>query len=202
MRMVDELLSVDVGYRICAPGFSQYDPRVGRMSNTMPGMAENGGCYCHAAGFKGVADCMLGRAEEAWETFVKVAPDNPRNPVSQSLMEPFSFTNMFSMVPQCYGRSGYPWRTGTSGWFTMLLLEWILGARRHYKGLLISPCLSKTVPCAALTRTFRGATYQIEFDNSAGRCVGATSITLDGRPVSGNILPLSASGTHTVKVVI
>ena len=60
---------------------SKYDPRIGKFSTTMPGHAENGGCYNHAAGFKVVADCMLGRAEEAWDTFIKVAPDNPQNPL-------------------------------------------------------------------------------------------------------------------------
>ena len=202
LDMLEKHLGGDLGYRLCAPGFSEYDPRVGHMSNSMPGQSENGGCYCHAAGFKGVADCILGRAERAWETFVRVAPDNPKNPVSQSLMEPFSFTNSFSMVKLCYGRSGYPWRTGTAGWLTMLLIEWILGARRSHQGLLIAPCLSKKVPRAKLTRSFRGARYEIEIDNTAGKCVGARSITLDGQAIAGNVLPDLKKGTHTVNVII
>ena len=74
MESLDKHLSVDIGYRLCAPSFSKHDPRVGQMSNSMPGHAENGGCYCHAAGFKGVADCMMGRAEKAWETFIGPHP--------------------------------------------------------------------------------------------------------------------------------
>lgn len=202
MRMVDKLLTVDVGYRICAPGFSKYDPRVGHMSNSMPGNAENGGCYNHAAGFKGVADCMLGRAEQAWDTFIKVAPDSPLNPVSRSQIEPFSFTNSYSMCEYAYGRSGYPWRTGTAAWFTMLLIEWILGARRGYKGLLIDPCMTKRLKTASVVRTFRGARYEISLDNSAGRCTGARSITLDGKKIDGNVLPDLGKGTHKVRVVI
>jgi cellobiose phosphorylase len=202
MAAVDRLISVDLGYRICVPGFSAYDPRVGRMSNSMPGHVENGGCYNHAAGFKGVADCMLGRAEQAWETFVKVAPDNPRNPISRSGVEPFSFTNSYSMCEYIYGQAGYPWRTGTASWFAVLLVEWILGARRAYDGLLIDPCLSKTVPRARVVRSFRGARYDITLDNTAGRCTGARSITVDGARIDGNILPPFTSGTHTVAVLI
>lgn len=202
MAAVDELICCELGYRICVPGFSSYDPRVGRMSNSMPGHVENGGCYNHAAGFKGVADCMLGRAEQAWETFVKVAPDNPLNPVSRSGAEPFSFTNSYSMCQYVYGQAGYPWRTGTAAWMTMLLVEWILGARRSYDGLLIDPCLPKAIPHARVERSFRGARYVIELDNTAGRCRGARQITLDGKKLAGTVLPDLRSGVHTVRVII
>ena len=63
MRKVDEILETDIGYRICDPPYAEYDARVGSMSKSMPGANENGGCYNHAGGFKGVADCLLGRSE-------------------------------------------------------------------------------------------------------------------------------------------
>jgi len=202
MASVDEHLEADVGYRICYPPFAAYDPRVGRMSNTMPGANENGGCYCHAAGFKGVADCILGRAEQAWRTFRKVAPDNPDNPCSTSGGEPFCFTNSYSMVPIVYGKAGNPWRTGTSAWMTLLLVEGILGARRGYDGLVVDPCLPSATEHAGVVRTFRGARYVIELDNTAGRCKGATSVTVDGERIDGNVLPLFTEGEHSVEVVI
>lgn len=202
MDAVDRLIETDLGFMICAPGFSKYDPRVGRMSNSMPGHVENGGCYNHGAGFKGVADCMLGRAEEAWRTFEKVAPDNPLNPVERSCAEPFSFNNYYSQCEYVYGLSGYPWKTGTAGWFTMLMVEWILGARRHYDGLLIDPCLPKAVKTAGITRVFRGATFDISIDNSSGRCKGVQEITVDGSPVTSCVLTCLDGKHHEVKVVV
>jgi len=83
-----------------------------------------------------------------------------------------------------------------------MLIEWILGARRHYDGLLIDPCLTKTIPHAKITRTFRGARYHIMLDNTAERCKGATSITVDGESLEGNIIPPFADGEHQVHVVI
>lgn len=202
MNAVEEHLHHDVGYRICAPAFSKYDPRVGHMSSSMPGHIENGGCYCHGATFKALADCLLGRAEEAWSTWVKLAPDSPTNPVSQSMVEPFSFTNSYTTVKQAYGRAGYPWRTGTAGWMTVLLVERILGARRSLNGLLVDPCLTKNIPHARVTRRFRNAVYHLDIDNSAGRCVGAQKISVDGHVLEGNVLPVFAGGEHSVKVVI
>ena len=49
---------------------------------------------------------------------------------------------------------------------------------------------------------FRGAIYDITLDNSAGRCAGARSILVDGKPIEGNTLPLFAGGTHQVEVAI
>ncbi|NBB72595.1 MAG: hypothetical protein GVY35_02835 [Bacteroidetes bacterium] len=199
MREVDERLETDIGYRICTPPYAEYDPRVGRMSNSMPGANENGGCYNHAAGFKGVADCLLGRAEEAWRTFTKITPGSPENPIANSGAEPFSYVNSYSSVPQVYGASGYAWRTGTSGWFCRLLVEYILGARRGYDGLVIDPCLPAHLPEARLTRTFRGATYRIRITNRPGGGKGPRSITLDGRTIEGQTLPPAPAG-ETVEV--
>jgi len=202
MDSLESLLGSKNGYKLVSPPFTAFDPRIGRISNSMPGESENGGCYNHAAGFKAVADCMLGRAENAWDTWMKVAPDNPENPVSNSQMEPFSFVNSFSEVTFNPGKSGYAWRTGTAVWFSILMIEWILGARRSYDGLMIDPCLTKRLPKAFVRRTFRGAIYDIHLDNSAGRCKGATSITVDGEKISGNILPDFREGVHLVEVVI
>ena len=202
MRKVDEILETDIGYRICYPPYAEYDARVGKMSKSMPGANENGGCYNHAGGFKGVADCLLGRSEQAWRTFTKITPGSPENPVSNSGAEPFSYVNSYSSVPQVYGQSGYAWRTGTSGWMTQLMIEHILGARRGYDGLIIDPCLPAALPEASVTRKFRGATYQIHLKNRATGGKGPNSITLDGQPVTGNVLPLATSGEYQVSVVL
>jgi cellobiose phosphorylase len=197
MSKVDELLEIDLGYRICFPPFAHYDPRVGRMSASMPGANENGGCYNHAAGFKGVADCLLGRAEEAWRTFTKVTPDSPENPLAVSGAEPFSYVNSYSTVPYVYGQSGYAWRTGTSAWMAVLLIEHILGAQRDYDGLRIAPCLPASLPKAKVMRTFRGTQFDISIEQT-----GTKGITVDGAPLVGNIVPITGKSKQTVKVTI
>jgi cellobiose phosphorylase len=194
MSKVDELLESDLGYPLCHPPFSCYDPRVGRMSNSMPGSNENGGCYNHAAGFKGVADCVMGRAEEAWRTFIKVTPDSPYNPLARSGAEPFSYVNSYSMIPYNYGQSGYAWRTGTSVWMATLLIEYILGARRDYDGLRIDPCLPAALPEIRMMRTFRGT----RFDISIRR--GPPSIIVDGKVLNGRVIPVTGAARQTVEV--
>lgn len=204
MAAVDELIETDHGFSIAAPPFTEFDERVGKFSASRPLLAENGGCYNHAAGFKGVADCMLGRAEQAWRTYLKVAPGSPWNPVSNSCVEPFSFTNCYSITPEWPGLAMYPWRTGTTAWFTQLLVEWILGARRHYDGLLIDPCLPAALERAAVVRTFRGSRYHITIENPEKRSGrGCREVWLDGVRQMSHILPPPALGKrHEVRAVI
>ena len=202
MDAVERHLALDIGYRVCAPPFTKFDPRIGHASTTLPGHIENGGCYNHAAGFKAVADCILKRPEAAWRTFRKVAPDNPDNPVSRSRMEPFAFVNMFFAHEFAYGEAFYPWRTGTGAWMTQLVAEWILGARRDYPGLRIDPCLPKAIPEARIRRKFRGALFDIHIDNTAGRGHGVRELRLDGQPIDGTHLPDLREGEHQVDVVL
>jgi cellobiose phosphorylase len=202
MDSLEKLLGLDIGYRTVWPPFSKFDPRVGGSSTVFPGNIENGSSYNHAVGFKAVADCLLGRAEQAWDTFRKIAPDNPDNPITRSKMEPFCFSNKFYADDYHYGEALYGWNTGTGVWFTLLLVEYILGVRRGYDGLRIIPCLTKRIPKARIVRKFRGATFDIRIDNNAGRCTGLTSLTIDGQPVSGNQLPDLREGRHVVEAVI
>ena len=202
MAAVDACCTKPEGYVICDPPLTSYDERIGRFSTIMPHTNTNGGCYCHASAFKALADCLMGRAEEAWQTYIRVAPDNPENPISRSGMEPFSFVNKFDLLPQAPGKSGYAWRTGTAPWFTMVLIEWILGVRRGYDGLIIDPCLSRRVPKASVKRSFRGATYNVFIDNTSGRGRGVRSLSLNGKPVAGVTLPDLRSGEHRVEVVL
>lgn len=202
MDSLEKLLGLDIGYRTVWPPFSKFNSRVGGSSTVFPGNIENGSSYNHAVGFKAVADCVLGRPEHAWDTFRKIAPDNPDNPITRSKMEPFAFSNKFYADDYNYGETLYAWNTGTGAWFTMLLVEYILGVRRDYDGLRIAPCLTKRVPRARIIRRFRGATFDIRLDNTAGRCTGLTSLTINGQPVSGDQLPDLREGVHVVEAVI
>lgn len=198
MEAVDRMIETEYGFAIANPAFTQFDERIGKFSASRPYHVENGGCYNHAAGFKLVADCMLGRAEEAWRTFLKVTPGSPWNPISNSQAEPFSYTNCYSRTKDWHGTSVYPWRTGTASWFAMGVVEWILGARRHYDGLLIDPCLPRDIQKATLVRTFRGSRYDIEIvQDGKGR-----KVSMDGQALSSNLLPLPDGQPHRVLVTL
>ena len=48
-------------------------------------------------------------------------------------------------------------------------------------------------------RTCRGATYRITLGNPEGKSKGVTVLTMDGKPVKGNLIPWFREGIHAVE---
>lgn len=192
----------DFGFPLNQPPYTEYSPNTGRMSGMLPGEFENGGVYCHATGFKILMDCKLGRGTEAIRTLKKIMPDSEKNPCSQSGAEPYVFTNCYSTHPKYYGKSYWSWTTGTSAWAMMCLYEGILGVKRDYAGLRLQPNFPADWESARMTRSFRGADYVIEYRNPDRLEKGNPVITVDGKPLEGNILPDFRDGKeHLIEVL-
>ena len=60
----------------------------------------------------------------------------------------------------------------------------------------MDPCIPHTLSGFTVTRRFRGATYHITVDNAAGVQHGVKSVTVDGKPLQGSVLPLAAEGAE------
>lgn len=203
LEAVDTLMEHDFGFPINSPAYEEYNPMTGRMSAMLPGLYENGGVYCHASAFKIMADCKLGRGVEAHRTLDKIMPDSPANPSLRSGAEPYVFTNCYALHPKFYGKSYMSWQTGTSAWCLKGLYEGILGVRADYDGLVVDPCLPPHWPEAEMRRRFRGADYHIVIKNPDGISRGKLSLSVDGKPVEGGMVPAFGDGrTHEVEAII
>lgn len=202
VRSVDGMAH-DFGFPLNLPPYDHYQPEVGRMSGMLPGLFENGGVYCHATGFKLLMDCALGRADEALKTLQRIMPDSEKNPSTSSGAEPYVFTNCYATHPKYYGRSYQSWTTGTSAWCLKGIYEGILGLKHTLDGLQIAPCFPSCWERAEVTRRFRGADYHIILCNPDRVENGSPEITVDGRLLSGNVLPVFGDGkVHEVAVVL
>ncbi|MBR3864488.1 MAG: hypothetical protein IKJ19_05205 [Clostridia bacterium] len=191
MDQVEERLSCEYGYVQCAPSYTEGTKRIGRMSYFKAGLVENGSVYNHGVAFKIVADCLLGRGDNAYQTLKKISYDNPSNP--NNGMEPYAISNMYIGPESKYRRGDAPmsWVTGTAGWIYRAIMEYIIGIRPVKNGLLVSPCFPKTWNNVQVKRDFRGATYCIKFIRSQ-----KFSITIDGKEVEGNVLPIGKMGEY------
>lgn len=202
VKAIDEILECDYGSLGLTPAYNTPNPGIGRITWFTPGMWENASPYCHGTSFKIMADIYLGRGDKAYETMMKVLPDHPKNPSTHSGCPPYQVTNMY-FGPE-HPRAGqilYSWITGTSDWLFKALTSHMIGARADYNGLLIDPCLPSHWDKVEIERSFRGASYHVTVHNPDGRETGVESITLDGRPVEGCLLPIDETGgSHEVVV--
>jgi cellobiose phosphorylase len=102
-----------------------------------------------------------------------------------------------------HGEAKNSWLTGTAAWTFYNVSRYILGIMPEYDGLRVDPCVPDTMREFTVTRRFRGDTYVIHVDNSAGVCKGVKSIIADGAKVlDGVVIPALDGKTHTVEVVM
>lgn len=198
---IDAHLATPYGFKTFDPPFTREYPGVGRVSTIAPGMWENGTPYCHASGFKVLADCAAGRGAEALDTWRRVMPDNAENPSTHSGCEPYAFTNQYiGPENRRAGETQFAWMTGAGGWFFRAMTEGIFGVRADFDGLRVDPCLPPSWKNCELTRDFRGARYHIRFSNPEGLSKGVIKLTVDGSDLSGNLLPVYGDGkVHEVE---
>ncbi len=203
-RMIDEHLDSEYGSLTLAPPYTQHNPKIGRLTAMVPGIWENGSPYNHSNGFKVIADCLGGRGDAAWTSYQKAMPDNPYTPSTHSGCEPYVFANQH-LGPDNprRGETQFAWMTGTAGWYYRAMAEWILGVRADYDGLRIDPCLPSAWKECSLERDFRDARYRIRIRNPDGVQKGKLSLSIDGEPLAGNLVPVFADGqTHVVEVLL
>jgi cellobiose phosphorylase len=201
MDRVEQRLSSPFGHRLNTPCFTRGDDHIGRVSYFEPGAYENGSVYNHGVAFKIVADCLLGRAEQAFDSVRRMLPSNPDNPAAASGVEPYAVTNMY-LGPDNPGRAGESlmgWITGTAGWLFRGVTEFIVGVQADYDGLRVRPCLPQAWRELNVRREFRNAVYEIRFVRAERS--ESSDIRVDGKPLEGDLLPVFGDGqVHHIEV--
>ena len=99
-----------------------------------------------------------------------------------------------------FGEAKNSWLTGTAAWTFVDVSQFILGIQPTLAGLKIDPCIPHTMDGFTLRRVWRGATYEIVVENPDHLEKGVKAMTVDGKPVSGNILspvPVCSSVVRT-----
>jgi cellobiose phosphorylase len=77
--------------------------------------------------------------------------------------------------------------------------QWILGIRPTHGGLRIAPAIPSAWPGFSARRLFRGTWYDITVRRQGPG--SGVSLTVDGRPVPGDVVALPAPGTSQVVVL-
>jgi cellobiose phosphorylase len=118
-------------------------------------------------------------------------------------MEPYVYSEYVTSPDHpTFGQASHSWLTGSAVWMLRDGIDWILGVRPTYDGLLIDPCIPSTWDGYKITRKFRGATYEIEVKNPNHVQHGVANIEMDGKRIEGNILPLLPEGANAKVVVV
>jgi N,N'-diacetylchitobiose phosphorylase len=203
MDAVDRYLYSPWGLHLNAPSYTQSDDRIGFITRVYPGIKENGAIFSHPNPWAWVAECKLGRADQAMKFYDALLPYNQNDKIETRQAEPYSYCQfIMGRDHTAHGRARHPWLTGSAGWAYFAATHWILGVRPGFEGLIIDPCVPSDWKEFSIQRRWRGAIFHITVQNPRGVMKGVRSLFLDGDPVSGSIPPQQAGSTHEVLVVM
>lgn len=205
MDAVRERLLTERGCALFLPGWKNPDSDIGIITRFAVGTKENAAIFLHATAWATMAWALLGDGDTAMKSYRSVLP-NIRSAEDGDLYksEPYVYAEyIIGPESEYFGEGSHSWFTGAAGWQWHVFWGYILGIRPTYRGLLIDPCLPADWEAVSARRWFRGAIYEIEIDKEIGISKGAVDITVDGKPIEGNVItPHGDDTVHTVKVKV
>jgi len=210
MDVVEKKLEYEIGPLLLYPAYKTPDKFIGYLTRYSPGVRENGGVYTHAATWTVLAEAMLGRGESAYRIFSKLNPIYRGKKPDEYCAEPYVTPgNIEGPDSAFFGRGGWTWYTGSAAWLFKVGLEWILGVRPTFDGLVLDPCIPPAWNGFKVRRTFRGASYHIEVKNPEHVQCGVKELWVDGQrhcmtkgPRNKVVPPFAPGTTHEVVVVL
>ncbi|MEM2972144.1 MAG: glycosyl transferase [Candidatus Bathyarchaeia archaeon] len=204
MDSVKKHLDTQYGLMLLAPAYSRHYPEIGDLTGYIPGLKENASIWSHVNAWAILAECMLGRGDQAYEYYKKLAPTTKNKIAEIHQTEPYVYAQTIAGKDHPnFGMARNSWLTGTASWMMKVATNWILGIRPQYHGLLVDPCIPKTWTKFTVTRRFRNTTYEIRVENPSQTSKGIREVTVNGKKIKDNLIPSFADGKkHTVLVTM
>ena len=207
MNSVKKYLDTELGIKKIHPAMTtDYPTKEENLTCYNKGCGENGSVFCHANTWAIIAECMLKRPENARKYYHQLLPMVAQKTAGAERYkaEPYVYSsNIFGPESDRFGLANVSWLTGTAAWTFYAISQGILGIRPDYDGLRVDPCLPAQLSEVTVTRRFRGSLYRIHIRNLAGDEKGRLTLTVDGKPVDGCVIPADGKpGKHHVEAVI
>lgn len=201
---VNEHLACEHGIVLLSPAFTRYHIELGEISSYPQGYKENAGVFCHNNPWVIIAETMNGNGNRAYDYFTRISPAHREEISDLRKTEPYVFAQMIAGKEAWKpGEAKNSWLTGTAAWTFYAASQYILGIRPEFGGLRVDPCIPSDWKEMKVTRKFRKATYHIHVKNPSGLCSGVREMTVDGRNISGNLLPVfQDEKEHDVMVIL
>ena len=204
LESVHKILETEHGIVLLQPAYKEYHLELGEVSSYPPGYKENAGIFCHNNPWIIAAETVVGHGDRAFDLYSRIAPAWREEISDLHKLEPYVYSQMIAgKDAKNFGQAKNSWLTGTAAWNFYVISNYILGVKPDWDGLKIDPCVPHTWDGYKVSRRFRGAVYDIEIQNPAHVCRGVKKVTVDGKEISGNVLPAFGDGkTHKVEVIL
>lgn len=192
--------------KLLTPPFDKTNLNPGYIKEYIPGVRENGGQYTHGAIWSIIANAMLRNGDRAGEYFRIINPiehARTNESVLRYKVEPYVVAADVYASNNMLGRGGWTWYTGSSSWFYIAGLEYILGINKRGKKLKINPCIPHNWKYFRVDYKYLDTNYKIEVKNQKSKSNGFTSICFDNNFIQTNEIMLENDGReHLIEIVL
>ena len=198
---VQKYLATPNGIILQQPAFQKYHVHLGEVSSYPPGYKENAGIFTHNNTWIQIAETIIGRGDRAMEYYMSICPPTKEDQIDIYRSEPYVYSQMTAgRDAPTPGEGKNSWLTGTVAWSFVTLSQYILGIRPDFDGLIVDPCIPAFWKTFNVVRKFRNSTYNITVTNPKNVSKGVKKLSLDGKPINGNVIPVLNDGKeHTVE---
>jgi len=199
LESVKKYLDCQYGIVLNNPAFTKYYINMGEISTYPAGYKENAGIFCHNNPWIMIGETLVGNGDRAFEYYSKIAPSYLEEISDLHKTEPYVYAQMIAGKDAFKpGEAKNSWLTGTAAWNYYAITQYILGIQPQYRGLKIDPCIPKSWDGFEVTRKFRNAVYKIKISNPDHVSKGIKKLILNGKEISGNIIPIAAKGSENI----
>jgi cellobiose phosphorylase len=191
---VKERLDSKYGIVLQQPAYKEYHVELGEISSYPPGYKENAGIFCHNNPWVIIAETVLGRGDQAFEYYKKIAPAYLEDISEIHRMEPYVYSQMIAGKDAVrHGEAKNSWLTGTAAWNFVAVSQYLLGVKPEWEGLSVKPVIGREVGEFMIERQCRGALYRIKVKNLGKG--GKVSLKVNGKAIEGHLVPYAKSGS-------
>jgi cellobiose phosphorylase len=204
LESMNKKLATPYGIALCNPPFEKSKIDVMRAVLFLNGIKENGGIFNHTQGWGVMAECLMGNGDRAFEYYRAFMPAAYNDIAEVRGCEPYvqGQTTYSTTAPRA-GTCRTSWLSGAAAWAYYSAFYSILGLQPQLNGFRIDPCIPHDWPGFTATRRFRGKVLNIEVTNPSQVCRGVKSLTVNGKVIEGNTIPLGMmADVNDVKVVL
>ena len=205
MNVVKEKLDTKLGIKLIDPSITTFPDPKDPLTSYNKGTGENAAIFCHANTWAIIAECMLGRGDQAWKYYKQLIPNVAMEKAGpwRYKAEPYVYcSNLFGPESDKFGLANVSWLSGTAAWMYVAVTQYILGVRPSWGGLVIDPCLPSDWTNLKVTRTFRGTEFNITIEKKKGICTGVEKVIVNDKILNGNVIPSSCCKEKSVDVKV
>ena len=143
----NHLVDVENGIiKLLDPPFERGKLEPGYIKSYLPGVRENGGQYTHAAAWAVIAEAMLGKGDKAVEWYKMITPiehARTKDASNKYKVEPYVIAADVYGTQNLAGSGGWTWYTGSSSWYYLVGIQYILGLNVYHNYMSFNPCIPK-----------------------------------------------------------